>query len=164
MFAVIDCGTTMTRIYIVDEDTLKIVASGRRKVGVRDTSITGSRDALRNGITELFFQILEENKIPDSSVFFSIASGMITSEVGLIDIPHLIAPVGLAQLSAGVVKVEDPEFCRWDGPHILCGEFGIIMPRTPMLTISGMWILCGARRCNVSASCGSAIFRFPVTL
>ena len=109
MFAVIDCGTTMTRIYIVDEDTLKIVASGRRKVGVRDTSITGSKDALRNGITELFFQILEENKIPDSSVFFSIASGMITSEVGLIDIPHLIAPVGLAQLSAGVVKVEDPE-------------------------------------------------------
>lgn len=62
MFAVIDCGTTMTRIYIVDEDTLKIVASGRRKVGVRDTSITGCRDALRNGITELFFQILEETK------------------------------------------------------------------------------------------------------
>ena len=152
MFAVIDCGTTMTRIYIVDEDTLKIVASGRRKVGVRDTSITGSRDALRNGITELFFQILEENKIPDSSVFFSIASGMITSEVGLIDIPHLIAPVGLAQLSAGVVKVEDPEVLP------------LGRPRTPMLTISGMWILCGARRCNVSASCGSAIFRFPVTL
>lgn len=35
MFAVIDCGTTMTRIYIVDEDTLKIVASGRRKVGMQ---------------------------------------------------------------------------------------------------------------------------------
>lgn len=41
MFAVIDCGTTMTRIYMIDEEN-KIVASGRKKVGVRDTSITGS--------------------------------------------------------------------------------------------------------------------------
>lgn len=48
MFAVIDCGTTNTRIYIVDQNR-EILASGSRKVGVRDTSITGSRDALRQG-------------------------------------------------------------------------------------------------------------------
>ena len=58
MFAVIDCGTTMTRIYIVDENQ-QIIASGRKKVGVRDTSITGSRDTLRSGVTELFFEVLE---------------------------------------------------------------------------------------------------------
>ena len=81
MFAVIDCGTTMTRIYIVNEEK-KIIASGRKKVGVRDTSITGSRDALRSGVTELFFQILSENNIPDKDVEFAIASGMITSEIG----------------------------------------------------------------------------------
>lgn len=105
MFAVIDCGTTMTRIYIVDNQ--EIIASGRKKVGVRDTSITGSRDKLRNGVTELFFEILEENHIPDDQVEFAIASGMITSEVGLIEIPHLVAPVGLHQLSEGILKVED---------------------------------------------------------
>ena len=98
MFAVIDCGTTMTRIYIVDENQ-QIIASGRKKVGVRDTSITGSRDTLRSGVTELFFEVLEENRIPDKQVEFAIASGMITSEVGLIEIPHLVAPVGLHQLS-----------------------------------------------------------------
>ncbi len=107
MFAVIDCGTTMTRIYIVDQDK-KIVASGRKKVGVRDTSITGSRDALRNGVTELFFQILEQNRIPEEQVEFAIASGMITSEIGLIEIPHLVAPVGLRELAGGIEKVEDP--------------------------------------------------------
>lgn len=107
MFAVIDCGTTMTRIYMVD-DTRKIIASGRRKVGVRDTSITGSRDVLRNGVTELFFEILRENSIQESAVKFAIASGMITSEVGLIDIPHLVAPVGLSQLSDSLVEVNDP--------------------------------------------------------
>lgn len=106
MFAVIDCGTTMTRIYIVD-DRQAIIASGRRKVGVRDTSITGSRDALRNGVTELFFQVLQENHIPEQQVEFAIASGMITSEVGLIEIPHLVAPVGLTQLSQGILEVTD---------------------------------------------------------
>lgn len=107
MFAVIDCGTTMTRIYIVDESQ-NIVADGRKKVGVRDTSITGSRDTLRNGVTQLFFQVLEEHKIPEDQVEFAIASGMITSEVGLIEIPHLVAPVGLQQLTSGILEVEDP--------------------------------------------------------
>ena len=42
MFAVIDCGTTMTRIYMTDGR--EVLASGRKKIGVRDTSITGSRE------------------------------------------------------------------------------------------------------------------------
>ena len=83
MFAVIDCGTTNTRIYIMDQNR-EILASGSRKVGVRDTSITGSRDALRQGIAELFFEILREHGIEDEKVEFAVASGMITSEIGLI--------------------------------------------------------------------------------
>lgn len=106
MFAVIDCGTTTTRIYIVNEQK-RIIASGRKKVGVRDTSITGSRDALRNGVTELFYQVLSENGISDQEVEFAIASGMITSEIGLLEIPHLVAPVGLEELADGIKKVED---------------------------------------------------------
>lgn len=107
MFAIIDCGTTMTRIYI--SDGKRILASGRKKIGVRDTSITGSRDALRNGVTELFFEVLENSGISDADVSFAIASGMITSEIGLIEIPHLVAPVGLEQLTRGIVKVTDPQ-------------------------------------------------------
>lgn len=106
LFAVIDCGTTMTRIYIISNEK-RILASGRKKVGVRDTSITGSKDKLREGVTELFFEILKENNISDAEVEYAIASGMITSEVGLIEIPHLVAPIGLKQLSAGVLKIKD---------------------------------------------------------
>ena len=106
MFAVIDCGTTMTRIYMTDGR--EVLASGRKKIGVRDTSITGSRDALRKGVTELFFEILENSGIEESQISFAIASGMITSEIGLIEIPHLVAPVGLEQLTRGIVKVTDP--------------------------------------------------------
>lgn len=108
MFAVIDCGTTKTRVYIVDAKG-NITASGIREIGVRDTSITGSRDVLRIGITDLFFQVLRENHIPDRNVNFVISSGMITSEVGLLEIPHLHVPVGIQQLSENVVEIKDPE-------------------------------------------------------
>ena len=42
MYSVIDTGTTNTRIYIV-KDTGEIVAKAYRKVGVRDTAISGSK-------------------------------------------------------------------------------------------------------------------------
>jgi 2-dehydro-3-deoxygalactonokinase len=108
VFAVIDCGTTNTRIYIVS-DKKEIVASGSRQIGVRDTSITGSRDALKNGLKELYNSILKDNNIGVQDISFAIASGMITSEIGLIEIPHLVAPVGIEELSKNIKVVDDPE-------------------------------------------------------
>lgn len=107
LFVVIDCGTTTTRIYVVDSSTNEIIASDRRKIGVRDTSITGSKDILREGISEFFFEVLQNNKIEESMVSFAIASGMITSEIGLIEIPHITAPAGLKELSEGIVEITD---------------------------------------------------------
>lgn len=106
MYAIIDSGTTNTRIYIMDDEH-QVITSGSKKVGVRDTSITGSRDKLKNGVSSLFFEILEENGIDEKQVKFAIASGMITSEIGLIEIPHLIAPIGLKELSESIEKIED---------------------------------------------------------
>ncbi len=108
MYAVIDCGTTTTRIYIVG-DNEAIIASGRESIGVRDTSITGSREKLRTGIIELFFEVLREGNIPKDNIQFAIASGMITSEIGLIEIPHLIAPIGLKEIAENIVEVNDPD-------------------------------------------------------
>lgn len=108
MFVVIDSGTTNSRIYLVNEEG-KILASVSKMVGVRDTSITGSRDKLRSGLKELFFELLKREKISPNEIRFAIASGMITSEIGLIDLPHLIAPVGLEELSANICKCSDPD-------------------------------------------------------
>lgn len=109
MFAVIDCGTTNTRIYLVDEKE-HIAASGEVKIGTRDTSITGSKDKLRNGINSLYHQIISEAGLRPEDVEFAVASGMITSEIGLIDLPHLTAPAGMEELAAGLVCFEDGEF------------------------------------------------------
>ena len=108
MFAVIDCGTTNTRIYMVSDEGA-LITQGVKKVGVRDTSITGSRKALKSGVEELFRSILSEHKIDLKDVRFAIASGMITSEIGLIEIPHLVAPVGLKELSEQIKIVTDPD-------------------------------------------------------
>lgn len=107
MFAVIDSGTTNSRIYLVDESG-RVAASASKKVGVRDTSMTGSRDALRTGLRELFFSLLEREKIPPERIRFAIASGMITSEIGLIELPHIMAPAGLEELSRSICKCTDP--------------------------------------------------------
>lgn len=107
MFVVIDSGTTNSRLYLVD-DCDQIIASAEKKVGVRDTSITGSADTLRNGLTELFFELMETAQIDPKNVRFAIASGMITSEIGLLELPHLVAPVGVEELSGQICKCTDP--------------------------------------------------------
>ena len=102
MFAVIDCGTTNTRVYIINDEN-KIVGRGERRVGVRNTTMTGSKDTLRNGVCEAITEAAENAGITAGEIEFAIASGMITSEIGLKEIPHLIAPAGLEELAASAV-------------------------------------------------------------
>jgi 2-dehydro-3-deoxygalactonokinase len=102
----IDCGTTNSRVYIVDERG-KIFARATKKVGVRDTAITGSKEALKTGLKETFFLALEQAGLELKDVAFAISSGMITSEIGLVEIPHLWAPAGLRDLAAHIEEVRD---------------------------------------------------------
>lgn len=115
MFAVIDCGTTNTRVYIVNEHN-KIISTGERRVGVRNTSMTGSKDTLRQGLFEAISEAVENANLKISDIPFAIASGMITSEIGLMEIPHLVAPVGLDELAGNVKLVPGNEIVPIDIP------------------------------------------------
>ena len=105
--AVIDCGTTNSRVYLLD-DRLGVIAKGTKKVGVRDTAISGSRQTLRDGLAELFERTVREAGLQVRDLACAVTSGMITSEIGLLEIPHLTAPAGLDDLAAGVMPVRDP--------------------------------------------------------
>jgi len=107
-FATIDCGTTNSRVYVLDE-RLRVAAKGAKKVGVRDTAITGSRRALREGLKELFEETVREAGLRVQDLACAVTSGMITSEIGLLEIPHLWAPAGIDDLAAHVTPVRDPE-------------------------------------------------------
>ena len=105
-FVVIDCGTTNSRAYVVDE-TGKIYATAKKAVGVRDTSMTGSKDKLRSGVREITERAIAESGIPKEQIAAVLSSGMITSEIGLYEIPHLMAPCGVDKLADSLTRVEN---------------------------------------------------------
>ena len=47
----IDCGTTNSRVYIVNE-TGDILGKATKKVGVKDTAMHGSNEVLKEGLKE----------------------------------------------------------------------------------------------------------------
>jgi 2-dehydro-3-deoxygalactonokinase len=130
-FATIDCGTTNSRVYLLDA-AHRIVHKGARKVGVRDTAITGSRQTLREGLASLVETTVREAALPLGEIRFAITSGMITSEIGLQEIPHLWAPAGLAELAESLTVTQDPTVFPLDLPLVFIR--GIKNPYPPETT------------------------------
>jgi 2-dehydro-3-deoxygalactonokinase len=104
--ATIDCGTTNSRVYIVDENG-GVITRASQKVGVRDTAIHGNNQVLKDGLREVFDQALRETGIGVAEIHCILSSGMITSELGLVEIPHLWAPCTLDTLAANITCVKD---------------------------------------------------------
>ena len=104
--ATIDCGTTNTRVYIVDENA-NVLTRTSRKVGVRDTAISGSNQILKEGIREVFNRALDEAEIKASDIRCIMSSGVITSEIGLLEIPHLVAPCNIKTLAENLTPFQD---------------------------------------------------------
>ncbi len=104
----IDCGTTNSRVYLV-EPSGKILLWRSRKVGVKDTAIRGSNAYLKEQLKSLVEEVLQEAVIAKSQVRLLISSGMITSEIGLIEIPHLFAPASMDDLAGSITEVTREE-------------------------------------------------------
>jgi 2-dehydro-3-deoxygalactonokinase len=116
-FACIDCGTTNSRVYILD-DEYRVVGKGLRKVGVRDTVINGSNKVLKEGLKEVFEDTVRNTGLTVRDIQFVVTSGMITSEIGLIEIPHIWTPAGIDELAENVKVVRDPTIFPVDLPVI----------------------------------------------
>ena len=106
----IDGGTTNTRCILWDRNRNK-VAEESRQVGVRNTAIDGNNNRLKMAVKECLENLLHINGLEYEQISKIIASGMITSEVGIVEIPHLKAPAGLEELARAVVPVQLKEIC-----------------------------------------------------
>lgn len=104
--AVIDSGTTNSRVYIVDE-LGRVRAKTSREVGVRDTATTGSIDRLKSGLRDATQEALSSLSLGRKDLAAVISSGMITSEIGLVELPHLFAPASAQTLAEHLVRVDD---------------------------------------------------------
>jgi 2-dehydro-3-deoxygalactonokinase len=107
-FAIVDMGTTNTRLSLVD-DSGKEHGSVKGGFGVRDRAATGSREILTKGLNQLLRKVAHREGIALRQIEYMLCSGMITSEIGLIDIPHCIAPVDVHDLARNAREISMPE-------------------------------------------------------
>jgi len=114
-FAVIDCGTTNTRIYLLDEN-YKIIKKGTKKIGVRDTALHGSNKVLKLGLKQLMLETVHSSGLQVKDIKFAITFGMITSEIGLMEIPHQWVPAGVDLLASNIKEVNDQHIFPVDIP------------------------------------------------
>lgn len=103
----LDTGTTNTRVTLwKDEESINKVS---REIGVRNTAIDGNNSKLKTAIKESIEEILKSNNITLKDINKILASGMITSNVGLVEVPHLFAPVGMEDFANGMVSHQVPD-------------------------------------------------------
>jgi len=91
-YITIDGGTTSTRVHFFQNeriiDTIKLNVGARVSIGNREKYICEIKSAIDD--------IILRNKV--SVIERILASGMITSEFGLCNLPHINAPVGINEL------------------------------------------------------------------
>lgn len=80
----------------------RVVAEASRPVGVRDTAITGSTAKLVAALAEAIDEVRSALGSAPDPPGLVVASGMITSNVGLVEIPHVPTPAGVDELARAV--------------------------------------------------------------
>lgn len=102
--AVVDSGTTSTRLRLWVNGTH--TWSGSRQAGARDTAVDGHNEKIRSALREL---LSEAEGVGGAAPQAVVASGMITSNMGLFEVPHVRAPAGPHELARSLVRRTFPE-------------------------------------------------------
>ena len=90
-YITVDGGTTNTRLYLVREG--RVLAEKKIPMGARNGA-----DALKAAIKGGLCELLADSGTAEDEVCAIIASGMITSEYGLCNLPHITLPAGRREL------------------------------------------------------------------
>jgi len=122
----LDGGTSNTRARLIRDG--RVVASARRTVGVRDSVLSdrSSGQRLVDAVRDVIAEVAESGDGPARGMTPSpgsaliVAAGMLSSEVGLLAVPHVLVPAGLHELADSVVARTLPHV--WPEPiHFVPG-------------------------------------------
>lgn len=102
-YLVIDGGTSRTRVRTLCDG--RIVHDISEAVGARDVAREGSPRPLQASIRRLIAAAQEDAGRSAQAV---VCSGMMTSDVGLVEIPHQSAPISLDDLALKLVRRDLP--------------------------------------------------------
>jgi 2-dehydro-3-deoxygalactonokinase len=98
----VDSGTTSTRAWVVSGG--RVEGGARGPGGARDLARKKDKGWLLGQVRRVADEALEGAGEDWASVEAVVMFGMITSELGLEEIPHLPAPAGAPELAAGMVR------------------------------------------------------------
>lgn len=104
MFIIIDSGSSATRLYLVDSGDLRVIDRTVIQTGVNSTIDKGSNAFLKTEMASGIKELLNRHSLSTEEIEFIIASGMITSNLGLYEIPHREAPADIEQLAKHAVR------------------------------------------------------------
>ena len=110
-------GTTNTRVWLVRG--AEILACAHANVGVRDTARDGNPARIRATLRGLIDEVRSKATVAAKSTVpsYVAAAGMITSPLGLANVPHIDAPASASDLAAAVQHYHFPDIT--DLPIIL---------------------------------------------
>ena len=100
-FITIDGGTTNTRLMLLEDGEIKDTLS----LSVGAGANAKAAGTLQNAVKEAIAALLSRNSLKEADVERILASGMLTSELGLYTVPHLTAPVSLLDLKNAMREV-----------------------------------------------------------
>jgi 2-dehydro-3-deoxygalactonokinase len=103
----VDMGSTNTRVWIVDGG--KIVDRAGEQVGLRDAARERSNAPVRSALRELIAAARQRAGRFGLRPECVLAAGMLTSPLGLCEVPHVLAPAGEKELAAALRRVSDAE-------------------------------------------------------
>jgi 2-dehydro-3-deoxygalactonokinase len=99
-------GTTNLRLHLVDRLTSEVTATQHRALGVADVARGAQRQVLWSALSDGLMHLEAKAGTRLSQL---AALGMLTSEVGLVEVPHVEAPAGLPELARHARPIESPE-------------------------------------------------------
>ena len=108
----IDSGTSNTRMWLLDEKG-SVLCSTKENVGSKDSALCGDRTMLPTRLKAMYDRLLSDACVEDRQVKDIMASGMLTCPYGFKEVPHVLLPVGEAELAFSSVRYfEDVAFSR----------------------------------------------------
>ncbi|CCU78708.1 2-dehydro-3-deoxygalactonokinase [Halanaerobium saccharolyticum subsp. saccharolyticum DSM 6643] len=98
----IDTGTTNTRVKIFLDD--KIIAKADKKIGVRNNTNLKKNQKFKKEIDNLITKVLSKANIKKKQLDLTLGIGMLSSDIGLYEVPHVFFPAGKVEIAKGIKK------------------------------------------------------------
>lgn len=103
MLIIIDGGTTNTRLSLLSGN--KILKRIKANAGAGKADLSGNNEPLKNAVKNGISELLSDSNLKENEIKAVIASGMIGSELGLYNVPHISGPADIKKLSENMKKV-----------------------------------------------------------